>query len=198
LTINSLTVSSFKITKMIHFLEWFSQSRIHLHTFLYRYRCDSQKYRGYSTFLIFAIMKLWGNWGGIPISQSLDTPRIQVEDSGHRIPQNPVGKMRESHRILYHVGRHWKLSGFFFQWIPNNFLCFSAGNGRKSSGKIRKFFGRNTASMFQRFSIFSCRNRLVLLAPGILCLFFHTGYFEGSTFFCSQLFQIIHIAPQNT
>jgi hypothetical protein len=24
----------------------------------------------------------------------------QVEDSGHRIPQDPVGKMRESHRIL--------------------------------------------------------------------------------------------------
>jgi hypothetical protein len=34
----------------------------------------------------------------------------------------------------------------FFRWIPVNFLRFPAGTGRKSSEKIRKFSGRNTAS----------------------------------------------------
>jgi len=84
-------------------------------------------------------MEMWQDWGGIPISQSLDTPRIQVEDSGHWIPQNPVGKMRESHRILYPAGRHWKLSGFFSSGFLRNFCAFHqepAGNHRKQSGKF--------------------------------------------------------------
>ncbi len=50
----------------------------------------------------------------------------------------------------------------FFRWIPVNFMCFPAGTGRKSSEKIRKFFGGNTASMFQRFPVLSCRNQPVI------------------------------------
>ncbi len=42
----------------------------------------------------------------------------------------------------------------FFRWIPVNFLWVPAGTRRKSSEKVRKISGRNTASMFQRFSVF--------------------------------------------
>ncbi len=41
----------------------------------------------------------------------------------------------------------------FFRWILVNFLCFPAGTGRKSSKKIQKISGGNTASTFQRFSV---------------------------------------------
>ncbi len=54
----------------------------------------------------------------------------------------------------------------FFRWIPVNFLCFPAGTGRKSSEKIRKFSGGNTASTFQRFPVLSCRNRPVIFDLG--------------------------------
>ena len=38
----------------------------------------------------------------------------QVEDSGHRIPQDPAGKMRESHRILQeNTGNRWNLEAVF-------------------------------------------------------------------------------------
>jgi hypothetical protein len=54
----------------------------------------------------------------------------------------------------------------FFRWIPVDFLCFPAGTGRKSSEKIRKFSGGNTASTFQRFPVLSCRNRPVIFDLG--------------------------------
>jgi hypothetical protein len=67
----------------------------------------------------------------------------------------PAGKMRESHRILQEsTGNRWNMEAvfrpenfrFFFRWIPTNFLCFPEGTSRKSSEKIRKFSGGNTAS----------------------------------------------------
>jgi hypothetical protein len=75
----------------------------------------------------------------------------QVDDSGHRIPRDPAGKMLESHRILQEdTGNLWNMEAVFrpeiARWIPVNFLCLPAGTGRKSSEKIRKFSGRNTAS----------------------------------------------------
>jgi hypothetical protein len=54
----------------------------------------------------------------------------------------------------------------FFRWIPVNFLCFPAGNGRKLSEKIWKFSDGGTASTFQRFSVLSCRNRPVIFDLG--------------------------------
>jgi hypothetical protein len=67
----------------------------------------------------------------------------QVNDSGHQTQRDPAENMRESHRILQ------ENTGYcldFFRWISINFLCFPAVTGRKSSEKIRKFSGRNTAS----------------------------------------------------
>jgi hypothetical protein len=55
----------------------------------------------------------------------------------------------------------------FFRWIPVNFLCFSVGTGRKSSEKSRKFSDGNTASIFQRFPVLSCRNRPVFFDLGV-------------------------------
>jgi hypothetical protein len=54
----------------------------------------------------------------------------------------------------------------FFRWIPVNFLCFPAGTGQKSSEKIRKISGENTASTFQRFLVLSCRNQPVIFGLG--------------------------------
>jgi hypothetical protein len=59
--------------------------------------------------------------------------------------------MRESHRILQeNTGNRWKMAAVFRSEIvrifSGEFLCFPAGTGRKSSEKIRKFSGRNTAS----------------------------------------------------
>jgi hypothetical protein len=63
----------------------------------------------------------------------------RVEDSGHRIPLDPAGKMRESHRILHENTRNcWNVEAVF-RSIPANFLCFPAGTGRKSSEKTEKF-----------------------------------------------------------
>jgi hypothetical protein len=68
--------------------------------------------------------------------------------------------------------RNWKqyshrnLLDFFFGWIPVNSLSFPAGIGRKSSEKIRKFSGGNTASTFQRFPVLSCRNQPVFFDLG--------------------------------
>ncbi len=55
----------------------------------------------------------------------------------------------------------------FFRSIPVNFLCVLTGTGRKSSKKVQKISGRNTASMFQRFPVFSGRNRPVLIDLGM-------------------------------
>ncbi len=61
----------------------------------------------------------------------------------------------------------------FFRWIPVNFLWLSTGTGRKSSEKIRRFSGGNTASTFRRFSVLSCRNRPVIFDLGsFLCRLF--------------------------
>jgi hypothetical protein len=62
--------------------------------------------------------------------------------------------MRESQRILQeNTGNRWNVEVVFrpetedfFRSIPANFLCFPAGTGQKSSEKIRKISGRNTAS----------------------------------------------------
>jgi hypothetical protein len=39
-----------------------------------------------------------------------------------------------------------EIARIFFRWVPVKFPCFLVGTGRKSSEKIRKFSGRNTAS----------------------------------------------------
>src|ERR1700737_3053409 len=65
-----------------------------------------------------------------------------MKDAGK--PPYPAGKHRKSleHGSSIPAGN----CSDFFRWIPGNFLCFPAGTGRKSSEKIRKIFGRNTAS----------------------------------------------------
>jgi hypothetical protein len=44
-----------------------------------------------------------------------------------------------------------------FSMLSVHFLQESTGSSQESAGKIRTISGRNTASMFQRFSVFSCR-----------------------------------------
>jgi hypothetical protein len=53
--------------------------------------------------------------------------------------------------------------------IPNQRLrpLDPPGTGRKSWEKIRKIFGGNTASTFQRFPVLSCRNRPVIFDLGL-------------------------------
>ncbi len=51
-----------------------------------------------------------------------------------------------------------KFSGFF-PVDSDNFQCSPRGSFWKSSEKIRKIPGGNTASMFQIFPVFSCRIR---------------------------------------
>ncbi len=49
----------------------------------------------------------------------------QVDDSGHRISQDPARKMRESHHILQEsTGNHWNMEAVF---RPENFRIFSGG-----------------------------------------------------------------------
>jgi hypothetical protein len=79
--------------------------------------------------------------------------------------------MRESHRILQeNTGNPWNWKQYsdrnffgFFRLIRVNFLCVPAGNHRKKSGN---FPGRDIASMFPRFPVFSDRNRPVLIDMG--------------------------------
>ncbi len=47
----------------------------------------------------------------------------------------------------------------FFSVDSDKFLCFPAGYVRKSSEKIRKIPGGNTASIFQIFPVFPCTIR---------------------------------------
>jgi len=47
----------------------------------------------------------------------------------------------------------------FFLIVSERFLPTSTGSCRASTGKIRTISARDTASMFQRFSVFSCRIR---------------------------------------
>jgi len=45
----------------------------------------------------------------------------QFDDSGHRIPQDPAGKMRESHRILQeNTGNRWNMEAVFRPEISRN------------------------------------------------------------------------------
>jgi hypothetical protein len=79
----------------------------------------------------------------------------QIEDFGHRIPQDPAGKTREIHRILQeYTGHRWNMEAVFwagncldfFRWIPANSYTFQqepVGNNRK---KTRKIPVRNTAA----------------------------------------------------
>ncbi len=76
-------------------------------------------------------------------------PRSMIPATGSRGKDprkspDPAGKHRKSleHGSSIPTGN----CPDFFRWIPVNFLCFPAGTGRKSSEKIRKFSGRNTAS----------------------------------------------------
>ncbi len=55
----------------------------------------------------------------------------------------------------------WEFSGFFSGGFQPIFCAFGREIGRKSSEKTRKFSGGNTASMFWRFPVSSCRNRPV-------------------------------------
>ena len=71
---------------------------------------------------------------------------------------NPAGSCRkDAEKSPYPAGKHRKSlergssipagnCSDFFRSIPANFLRFPAGTGRKSSEKIRKISGRNTAS----------------------------------------------------
>ncbi len=60
-------------------------------------------------------------------------------------PPDPAEKHRKSleHGSSIPAG----IFSDLFRWIPANFLCFLSGTGRKSSQKIRKISGRNTASI---------------------------------------------------
>ncbi len=72
----------------------------------------------------------------------------QVDDSDHRIPQDPTGKMRESHRILQeNAGNRWNMEAVFRPEIVRifsgrllpiscAFLQELAGNDRKKSEKF--------------------------------------------------------------
>ncbi len=96
----------------------------------------------------------------------------QVEDYGHWILQERSGNVAGSCRKAPEIARSGSSIPTgnlldFFRWIPVNFLCFPAGTGRKSSEKIRKISGGNTASTFQRFPVLSCRNRPVIFDLGI-------------------------------
>jgi hypothetical protein len=86
-------------------------------------------------------------------------------------PLDPVGSCRKATYIAG-SGSSIPTGNFsdFLQWIPVNFPCFPAGTGRKSSEKIRKFSGGNTASMFQRFPMLSCRNGPVIFDLGHLII----------------------------
>jgi hypothetical protein len=77
----------------------------------------------------------------------------QVEDYGHWILQERSGNVAGSCRKAPEIagsGSSIPTGNLldFFRWIPVNFLCFSAGTGRKSLEKIRKISGGNTASTF--------------------------------------------------
>jgi hypothetical protein len=67
------------------------------------------------------------------------------------ILQERCGKVIVSFRKAPEIAGTWKRYSDrkffgFFRWIPANFLCFLASTGRKALEKIRKIFGRNTAS----------------------------------------------------
>jgi hypothetical protein len=48
----------------------------------------------------------------------------QVDDSGHQIPRDPVGKMRESHRIPHeNTGNRWNMEAVFRPGIVRIFSC---------------------------------------------------------------------------
>ena len=85
-------------------------------------------------------------------------PPTQVEDSGDQIPKEPAGKRRKKRWILQeYTGSHRNMEAVFRQ---ENFRTFSGDfrpvpggkaqeSDRNAPEKIRKFSGRNTASMFQ-------------------------------------------------
>ena len=85
----------------------------------------------------------------------LSLPRSNIPATGsHMILQERCGKVTGSHRRAPEIagsGSSIPTGNLldFFQWIPINSLCFPAGTGRKSSEKIRKFSGWNTASTFR-------------------------------------------------
>ncbi len=50
----------------------------------------------------------------IKIERVLNITHTQDEDSGHRTPQDPAEKMRESHRILHkNTGKRWNMEAVF-------------------------------------------------------------------------------------
>ena len=54
----------------------------------------------------------------------------------------------------------------FFRCIRITFVCFLPGTGRKSAERIRKFSGRNTASMLRWLPVYSCSiQRFLRLFP---------------------------------
>ncbi len=87
--------------------------------------------------------------------------RLQIEanDPGRwfRTPDHTGSCRKDAGKSPDPAGKHRKSLEYgssipigncqdFSRWIPVNFLCFPAGTDWKSSEKIRKFSGRNTAS----------------------------------------------------
>jgi hypothetical protein len=67
----------------------------------------------------------------------------QVDDSGHRIPRDPAGKMRESHRILQeNTGYRWNMEAVLRPEIARifsgGFLSTSCAFRQKPAGNHRK------------------------------------------------------------
>ncbi len=74
--------------------------------------------------------------------------KTQFDGSGHRIPRDPAGKHRKS--LEHGSSIPTRNCSDFSRWIPVKLLYFPADPCRKSSEKIRKFSGRNTASTKSR------------------------------------------------
>jgi hypothetical protein len=78
----------------------------------------------------------------------IENGTTQVDDSGHRIPQDSSGKMRESHRILQESTRNrWNMEALFWPEIFRIFpvdTCplpvLSGISGAESIGKNPKNF----------------------------------------------------------
>ena len=99
----------------------------------------------------------------------------QVDAFGERILQEPAGKCGIIHHILQEsTGSRRNRVAVFRPETGHSFSDdFRSPSSRfllevdqKSQEKIRVFSDRNTATLFQRIPVFSCRNLTVLLDLG--------------------------------
>jgi hypothetical protein len=73
----------------------------------------------------------------------IENGTTQVDDSGHRIPQDSAGKMQESHRILHEsTGNCWKMEAVFwpemFRILPVDSCQLPVLSGRNRAESIGK------------------------------------------------------------